>query len=84
MKWRGLTLVVEFTHLPDGATIDLRSAAGDASSSIADRARLTGGQGKELLLVGNEDLEGHQAHLVVIGADGSLLLQRATTVGHNR
>ena len=84
LKWRGLTLVVEFTDLPDGATIDLRSAAGDASSSIADRARLTGGQGKELLLVGDDSLEGHQAHLVVIGADGTLLLQRATSIGQNR
>jgi hypothetical protein len=84
MKWRGLTLVVEFTDLPDGATIDLRSAAGDPNSSIADRARLTGGQGKELLLVGDDDLEGQRAHLIVIGADGSLLLQRETTVGQNR
>ena len=84
MKWRGLTLVVEFTDLPDGATIDLRSAAGDPNSSIADRARLTGGQGKELLLVGDDDLEGQRAHLVVIGVDGSLLLQRETTVGQNR
>jgi len=84
MKWRGLTFVVEFTDLPDGATIDLRTAAGDANSSIADRARLTGGQGKELLLVGDDDLEGQRAHLVVIGADGSLLLQRETTVGQNR
>lgn len=84
MKWRGLTLLVEFTDLPDGATIDLRSAAGDANSSIADRARLTGGQGKELLLVGEDDLEGQRAHLVVIGADGSLLLQRETIVGQNR
>ncbi len=84
MKWRGLTLVVEFTDLPDGATIDLRSAAGDSDSSIADRGRLTGGKGKELLLVGDDDLEGQRAHLVVIGADGSLLLQRETTVGQNR
>lgn len=84
MKWRGLTLVVEFTDLPDGATIDLRTEAGDEGSSIADRARLTGGQGKELLLVGDDDLEGRQAHLVVIGSDGFLILQRATTVGQNR
>lgn len=84
MKWRGLTLVVEFTDLPDGATIDLRSAAGDANSSIAERARLTGGQGKELLLVGDDDLEGQPAHLVVVGTDGTLILQRQTTVGQNR
>ena len=84
MKWRGLTLVIEFSGLPDGATVDLRTAAGDAESSIADMGRVTGGQGKVILLVGDDDLEGRQAVLVVIGADGSLLLQRETTVGQNR
>jgi hypothetical protein len=84
VKWRGLTLVVEFVGLPDGATVDLRLAAGDSSSSIAEMGRVTGGAGKVILLVGDEDLEGQQAQLVVIGADDSLLLQRATTVGQNR
>ena len=84
IKWRGLTLVVEFSGLPDGATIDLRLAPGDANSSVAEMGRVTGGQGKVILLVGNDDLEGHRAHLVVAGADGSLLLQRETTVGQNR
>src|SRR5207248_4787750 len=36
IKWRGLTLVVEFSNLPDGAKVDLRRQAGDAGSSIAD------------------------------------------------
>ena len=84
LKWRGLTLVVEFSGLPDGAIIDLRAAAGDAESSIAEMGRVTGGQGKVILLVGDDDLEGQLAHLVLIGADGSLLLQRETTVGQNR
>ena len=84
MKWRGLTLVVEFSGLPDGATIDLRASAGDVESSIADMARVTGGEGKVILLVGDEDLEGERAHLVLVGVDGSLLLQRETTVGQNR
>lgn len=83
-KWRGLTLVVEFSGLPDRATIDLRTAAGDAQSSIADVAVVTGGHGKAILLVGDEDLEGDEAYLVLIGADVSLLLQRGTTVGQNR
>lgn len=83
-NWRGLTLVVEFAGLPDGASIDLRISAGDEASSIADVARVTGGEGKVILLVGDEDLEGRRAHLVLVGADGSLLLQRETTVGQNR
>ena len=71
MKWRGLMLIVEFSGLPDGATIDLRIAAGAAQTSIADTAGVTGGQGKAILLVGDEDLEGVHAQLVLIGADGS-------------
>ena len=83
-KWRGLTLVVEFSGLPDGATIDLRTQAGVADSSIAELGRVTGGTGKALLLVEDEDLEEHIVQLVVIAADGTLLLQRETTVGQNR
>ncbi len=83
LKWRGLTLVVEFTDLPDGARVDLRRQAGDANSSIADLARVTGGTGKVILLVEDEDIEGEQAQLVIV-VDGTVLLQRETTVGQNR
>lgn len=84
IKWRGLTLVVEFSDLPDGAKVDLRRNAGEAGSSIADLARVTGGSGKVILLVEDEDLEGERAQLVVVASDGTLLLQRETTVAQNR
>lgn len=84
VKWRGLTLVVEFEGLPMGATVDLRTTAGDAASSIAEMGRVTSGQGKMILLVGDDDLEGELAQLVVVGSDGSLLLQRETIIGQNR
>jgi hypothetical protein len=84
IKWRGLTLVVEFIDLPDGTKVDLRRYAGDADSSIADLARVTGGSGKVILLVEDEDLEGETAQLVVVAADGTVLVQRETTVAQNR
>lgn len=84
IKWRGLTLVVEFADLPDGARVDLRRQAGDPNSSIADLARVTGGTGKVILLVEDEDLEGDTAQLVVVATDSTVLLQRETTVAHNR
>lgn len=84
IKWRGLTLVVQFADLPDGAKVDLRRQAGDEGSSIADLARVTGGTGKVILLVEDEDLEGEQTQLVVVAVDGTVLLQRETTVGQNR
>lgn len=84
VKWRGLTLVVELVDIPEGAKVDLRRLAGDANSTIADLARFTSGSGKVILLVENEDLEGSQAQLVVVDANGTVLLQRETTVGQNR
>ena len=83
IKWRGLTLVVEFSDLPDGAKVDLRRHAGDESSTIANQARFTSGTGKVILLVEDEDLEGTSAQLVVVGTDGTVVLQRETTVVHN-
>jgi len=83
-KWRGLSFVVEFASLPDGAQVDLRMSAGDPDSSIAELGRITGGSGKVILLVEDEDLEGQQARLVVVKNDGAILIQRATTVGQNR
>jgi hypothetical protein len=84
IKWRGLTLVVGFADLPDGAKVDLRRYAGNADSSIADLARVTGGSGKVILLVEDEDLAGEPAQLVVVADDGTVLLQREITVGQNR
>jgi hypothetical protein len=45
---------------------------------------VTGGTGKVILLVEDEDYEGAQAQLVVVAADGTILLQRETTVAQNR
>jgi hypothetical protein len=84
IKWRGLTLVIEFSDLPDGAKVDLRRQAGNTASSIAGLARFTSGTGKVILLVEDDDLEGELAQLVVVDADGTVLLQRETTVGQNR
>ena len=66
-----------------GAGAGRGTDAGDPEASIATIARQTGGKGKVLLLVGNEDLEGERAHLVVHAPDGSLLYQREMTVGLN-
>jgi len=83
LKWQGLMLRVEFAQLPDRVKVDLRRHAGDPDSSIAERAQLTGGTGKQLLLVEDEDLDGELVHLVVVDADGTVLVQRDTVVGQN-
>ena len=84
IEWQGLVLRVEFAELPDGAKVDLRRHAGDPDSSIAERAQLTGGTGKQLLLVEDDDLEGEVVHLVVVDANDTVLVQRTTVVGQNK
>lgn len=83
VKWRGLTLSVEFDELPDNATVDVRTVAGDASSSVIDQDQLTAGSRKRVLFA-SDDHEGEDAVMVVTGPDGSILFQLAMTVGQNR
>jgi hypothetical protein len=84
LRWRGLTLVVELTGLPDGTTVDLRRVVGDPVTTIVERVEILSGVGKAILLVGNEDMEGEGVDLVVSAPDGTLLLQRGVTVGQNK
>lgn len=83
MKWKGITLSVEFSELPDRATVDLRTVAGDPATSVIDPDQFTAGSRKRVLFA-SEDHEGEPAVLVVVGSDGNLLLQIDTTVGQNR
>jgi PglZ domain len=83
-KWRGLALVVEFSGLPQGSSVDLRTTAGQEHSSIVETRPNISGEGKVILLVGDEDLEGQDAELVVIAADGTMLLQSQMVIGQNR
>lgn len=82
-RWRGLTLVVEFAELPTDATVDLRTNAGDAGSSVAQRGRSTSQANKVMLLVEDDDLEGTPVRLVVAAKDQTLLVDHPMTVGRN-
>lgn len=82
-KWNHLMLVVECADLPDGAQIDLRRQPGDPSSSVATVFRATSNTDKRMLSVEDDDLEGQLVYLVIVDADGIVLLQRETTVGRN-
>jgi len=83
LKWLGLALRVEFADLPQGSSLDLRTSPADAQTSIGEVGQLTSGKNKAVLLVADDDLEGCAAYLVLVAADGSLLIQRPTTEGQN-
>jgi hypothetical protein len=84
IKWLGLLCRVEYVGLPEGTVIDLRTLPGAAASSVADRARAVGGEGKVTLAVSDEGREGENAYLVAASKDGQILLQREVVLGQNR
>jgi hypothetical protein len=84
VTWLGLLCRIEFERLGSGLVVDLRAMPADPTTSIAEGAKETAGEGKVSLLVPDEEHEGQKAFLVVVDRDGQLLVQREVTVGRNR
>lgn len=84
LKWLGLMCRIEFENVAPGATVDIRALPADATTSVATETRVTTGAGKASLFVADEDLEGEDAFVVIVGRDGNILAQRDVTIGANR
>jgi hypothetical protein len=61
--------------------IDLRRQAADAGSSVANSTKHPDPDGTAALFIDDAELTGEEVQLVVLSADGTILAQRATTVG---
>ena len=81
VKWTGLRCRVAVEGAPTGAWLDLRSKAGDSSSSIAIGERKTvSGDAEGALFVGDED-EGNAAIVVLVDGGGTVIAKTGTVVG---
>jgi hypothetical protein len=61
--------------------VDLRTKAGDPTTSLVKAGKGLGSDGTVSLIVEDEDLEGIGAVVVVVGADGTPRAQAGTVVG---
>ncbi|WP_129664641.1 BREX-1 system phosphatase PglZ type B [Phytoactinopolyspora endophytica] len=84
LKWLGLMCRIELENIAPGATVDIRARPGEPASSVVEEAKETTGTRRVSLLVPDEDREGEDAYVVVIAADGGILVQREVTIGANR
>lgn len=80
VSWAGLRCRVTVGGGASGLSVDLRTHAGNAGSSVS-RARLVDDQGSAGLLVADDDLEGASAIVVVIDQDGNVLARQSTIIG---
>jgi hypothetical protein len=84
VKWLGLLCRIELSGVSQGVIADLRALPADPKTSIAEEAKETKSLGKVSLLVPDEEHEGERAHLVLVGLDGQILVQRDVVVGKNQ
>lgn len=83
-RWKGLRCEVKVAPADavpkDGASVDIRTKAGDAGTSIVS-AKPLGAQGSVSLVIEDDTLEGQAAIIVVLDAHGRPITQASTVVG---
>jgi hypothetical protein len=79
--WKGLRCTVAVDGNVAGLSLDIRSQAGDSSSSVVLGKKPIKEDGKASVVVENEDLKGCVSTIVLIDANGSLVAQKATVIG---
>jgi len=79
-EWFGMRLRVAISPADTSLSVDLRSKANAAESSLAVAVKQLDGEGKAGLFVEDEDLEGSAAIIVVLDPDGRVLAKQPTTI----
>ncbi len=79
VTWKGLRCAITVSGAGAGMTVDLRTKAGNAATSLAAPKAVEAGVAS--LLVEDDDQLGAAAFVVLLAVDGSLVAQAQTTVG---
>lgn len=80
IKWKGLRCIVEVDSASPDLRVDLRTRAGDASSSLLPATKSLDNLVASLLVEDDEKV-GSSGYIVVLDNDGRLLAQTSTIVG---
>jgi len=81
VSWKGLRCQVELAGAAAGLSLDIRTKAADPASSIVDKIKPVGADGRGSLLVPDDDRLGEAALVIVIAENGASCAQALTTVG---
>lgn len=81
VSWKGLRCTVGIEGEPTGLSLDIRTQPGNAESSVVVSVKPLKANGTAAVVVENEDLEGHDAMLVLLDESGQVVAQLATVIG---
>lgn len=79
--WKGLRCTVAADGDFSDLSLDVRSQPGDSSSSVVVGSKPLKDNGTASVVVENEEMEGREATVVLVDANGSLVAQIATVIG---
>lgn len=79
--WKGLRCTVAVDGNYSGLSLDVRSQAGNSLSSMVVGVKPLKDNGTASVVVEDEDMEGREATVVLIDANGSLVAQIVTVIG---
>ncbi|NLF02865.1 MAG: BREX-1 system phosphatase PglZ type B [Anaerolineales bacterium] len=79
--WTGLRCRIVLAGTASGLSVDIRTKAGDASTSVVARPGCPDEAGNASVIVADDTLEGTAAIVVVVDDDGALCAQLHTTIG---
>ena len=79
--WKGLRCTVAVDGQFSGLSLDVRIQPGNPSSSVVLNAKALKDNGTASVVVENEDMEGAEATIVLINAEGELIAQLVTVIG---
>ncbi len=84
VTWKGLRCKVAVDGNFAGISLDVRSQAGNVSSSVVMNIKPVNESGVASVVVEDEDLEGNIAQVVVLDSSGQLVSQVATIIGGDK
>lgn len=81
ITWKGMRCSIRVEGAAPGISIDLRSKAGDSTSSVANSPREPDTDGYVSLVVEDDDRQGEAIFVVVLASNGVPCAQMHTTIG---
>jgi hypothetical protein len=79
--WKGMRCKVAIEGYMSGLRLDIRTHAGNPSSSVTMSDRPFKEDGTTSVVVEDENLADHEATIVIVDAQGQLVAQRGTVIG---
>lgn len=81
IAWKGLRCTVAVDGQYGILSLDIRTQAGDPTSSVVVSVKPLKDNGTASVVVENEELQGRAAHLVLLNAAGELVAEANTVIG---